>query len=61
MAISFFSHWALVLSIRVAFLREAVGAASRREVLGISEELIFITPHSSLLTPNSLITVVSTR
>ncbi|MEH2000492.1 MAG: hypothetical protein V7L00_17385 [Nostoc sp.] len=27
--------WALVLSVRVASGREAVGAASRREVLGI--------------------------
>ncbi|WP_334959783.1 hypothetical protein [Nostoc sp.] len=29
-------HWTLVLSVRVASRREAVGAASRREVLGIS-------------------------
>ena len=28
-------HWALVLSVRVASRREVVGAASRREVLGI--------------------------
>jgi len=38
-------HWALVLSVRVASRREAVGAASRREVLGIGSPYLPYLPH----------------
>ena len=40
-------HWALVLSVRVASRREAVGAASRREVLGIGHWLLILLSPSS--------------
>ncbi|WP_335930709.1 hypothetical protein [Nostoc sp.] len=36
-------HWALVLGVRVASLREAVGAASRREVSGIGHRALVLS------------------